>query len=92
MMQIVSMLVKTQDRKAEKMRLKDKDLEILDVKMKSKDNDKGSRSKIAKHEGTSLQCRQRQRLQELNDKINLIDLTKECHIELTSEEIVSLKY
>ncbi|GKC27439.1 hypothetical protein Tco_1034733, partial [Tanacetum coccineum] len=58
---------------------------------KSKDNDKGSRSKITKHEGTSLQRRQRQRSQELNDKSNLIDLTKECHNELTSEEIVSLK-
>ncbi|GKC25723.1 retrotransposon protein, putative, unclassified [Tanacetum coccineum] len=58
---------------------------------KSKDNDKGSRSKIAKHEGTSLQRRQRQRSQDLNDKSNLIDLMKECHIELTSREIVSLK-
>ncbi|GJY54098.1 hypothetical protein Tco_0445762 [Tanacetum coccineum] len=43
------------------------------------------------HEGTSLQRRQRQRSQELNDKSNLIDLTKECHNELTSGEIVSLK-
>nr|GEZ05085.1 hypothetical protein [Tanacetum cinerariifolium] len=57
---------------------------------KSKDNDKGSRSKIAKHEGTCLQRRQRQR-QELNDKSNLNELTKECHNELTSGEIVSLK-
>nr|GEV72059.1 hypothetical protein [Tanacetum cinerariifolium] len=57
---------------------------------KSKDNDKGSRSKITKHEGTSLQRRQRQR-QELNDKSNLNDLTKECHNELTSGDIVSLK-
>ncbi|GJV57880.1 hypothetical protein Tco_1458885 [Tanacetum coccineum] len=55
---------------------------------KSKDNDKGSRSKITKHEGTSLQRRQRQRSQELNDKSNLIDLMKECHNELTSGEIV----
>ncbi|GJU04506.1 hypothetical protein Tco_1120936 [Tanacetum coccineum] len=47
---------------------KDKDLKISDEKTKSKDNDKGSRSKIAKHEGTSLQRRQRQRSQELNDK------------------------
>nr|GEX24905.1 retrotransposon protein, putative, unclassified [Tanacetum cinerariifolium] len=69
-----------------------KDLKILDVKTKSKDNDKGSRSKITKHKGTILQCRQRQRSQELNNKINLIDLTKECHNELTSREIVSLKY
>ncbi|GJY63212.1 retrotransposon protein, putative, unclassified [Tanacetum coccineum] len=49
-----------------------KDLKISDVKTKSKDNDKGSRSKIAKHEGTSLQQRQRPRSQELNDKSNLI--------------------
>ncbi|GJT59306.1 hypothetical protein Tco_1002839 [Tanacetum coccineum] len=60
-------------------------------KAKSKDNDKGSRSKIKKHEGTSLQRRQRLRSQEHNDKSNLIDLTKECHNELTSGEIVSLK-
>ncbi|GKC09914.1 retrovirus-related pol polyprotein from transposon TNT 1-94 [Tanacetum coccineum] len=32
-----------------------KDLEILKSKMKSKDIDKGSRSKITQHEGTSLQ-------------------------------------
>nr|GEW75505.1 hypothetical protein [Tanacetum cinerariifolium] len=32
-----------------------KDLGISDVKTKSKDNDKGSRSKITQHEGTSLQ-------------------------------------
>nr|GEU99020.1 hypothetical protein [Tanacetum cinerariifolium] len=55
---------------------------------KSKDNDKGSRSKITKHEGIHLQRRQRQRSQELNDKSNLIDLEKECHNELTSGEIV----
>ncbi|GJU06439.1 hypothetical protein Tco_1122869 [Tanacetum coccineum] len=34
---------------------KDKDLKISESKTKSKDNDKGSRSKIIKHEGTSLQ-------------------------------------
>ncbi|GJY37713.1 hypothetical protein Tco_0424077 [Tanacetum coccineum] len=32
-----------------------KDLKILELKIKSKDNDKGSRSKITKHEGISLQ-------------------------------------
>ncbi|GKF77855.1 hypothetical protein Tco_0230325, partial [Tanacetum coccineum] len=37
--------------------LKEKDLKISNQKTKSKDNDKGSRSKIAKHEGTSLQQR-----------------------------------
>ncbi|GJU74440.1 hypothetical protein Tco_1265845 [Tanacetum coccineum] len=31
------------------------DLKILEQKTKSKDNDKGSRSKITQHEGTSLQ-------------------------------------
>ncbi|GKC18236.1 hypothetical protein Tco_1015018, partial [Tanacetum coccineum] len=34
-----------------------KDLEISELMTKSKDNDKGSRSKITKHEGTSLQQR-----------------------------------
>ncbi|GJT47430.1 hypothetical protein Tco_0956145 [Tanacetum coccineum] len=69
-------------------RMKDKDLKISELKTKSKDNDKGSRSKITKHEGTSLQQRQRPRSQELNNKSNLIDLTKECHNKLTSGEIV----
>ncbi|GJR11260.1 hypothetical protein Tco_0793912 [Tanacetum coccineum] len=69
-----------------------KDLKISDIKKtKSKDNDKGSKSKITKHEGTSLQRRQRQRSQERNDKSNLIDLMKECHNELTSGEIVEDK-
>ncbi|GJW17374.1 hypothetical protein Tco_0024810, partial [Tanacetum coccineum] len=68
-----------------------KDLKISDIKTKSKDNDNGSRSKITKHEGTSLQRIQRPRPQDLNDKSNLIDLMKECHNELTSREIVSLK-
>ncbi|GKG17000.1 hypothetical protein Tco_0361957 [Tanacetum coccineum] len=61
------------------------------AKTKSKDNDKGSRSKITKHEGTSIQRIQRPRPQELNDKSNLIDLAKEYHNDLTSGEIVSLK-
>ncbi|GKG40090.1 hypothetical protein Tco_0466867, partial [Tanacetum coccineum] len=34
-----------------------KDLKISELKTKSKDNDKGSRSKITQHEGTSLQQR-----------------------------------
>ncbi|GKB49665.1 hypothetical protein Tco_0900418 [Tanacetum coccineum] len=68
-----------------------KDLKISDIKTKSKDNDKGSRSKITKHEGTSLQRIQRPRPQDLNDKSNLIDLMKECHNELTSGEIVTDK-
>ncbi|GKF38536.1 putative reverse transcriptase domain-containing protein, partial [Tanacetum coccineum] len=45
-------------------------------------------TKIIKHKGTSLQHRQRQRSQELNDKSNLINLTKECHNELTSGDFV----
>nr|GEV46493.1 hypothetical protein [Tanacetum cinerariifolium] len=88
----MSMLVKTQDRKVAKtIKIKEKDLKIPDEMIKSKDNDKGSRPKLAKHKGTSLQRRQRQRSQELHDKSNLNELTKECHNELTSGEIVSLK-
>ncbi|GKD53958.1 hypothetical protein Tco_1287345 [Tanacetum coccineum] len=34
-----------------------KDLKISELKTKSKDNDKGLRSKITQHEGTSLQQR-----------------------------------
>ncbi|GJR59320.1 hypothetical protein Tco_1501482 [Tanacetum coccineum] len=69
-----------------------KDLKISDIKTKSKDNDKGSRSKITKHEGTSLQRRQRQRSQELNDNSNLIDLTKdESDLRLpTADEGITL--
>ncbi|GJU00001.1 hypothetical protein Tco_1110339 [Tanacetum coccineum] len=68
-----------------------KDIKSQTEKTKSKDNDKGSRSKIKKHEGTSLQHRQRQRSQELNVKSNLIDLTKECTTNETHfREIVSL--
>ncbi|GKC11662.1 hypothetical protein Tco_1008444 [Tanacetum coccineum] len=54
---MMSMLVKIQDRKMA-MTIKtnkEKDLKISDLKTKSKDNDKGSRSKITQHEGTSLQ-------------------------------------
>ncbi|GJY60647.1 hypothetical protein Tco_0461304, partial [Tanacetum coccineum] len=83
---VLSILVKTHDQDKQ-----GKDLKISDIKTKSKDNDKGSRSKITKHEGTSLQRIQRPRPQDLNDKSNLIDLMKECHNELTSGEIVSLK-
>ncbi|GJV50005.1 hypothetical protein Tco_1440217 [Tanacetum coccineum] len=50
---------KTQDRKMAKMLkiIKEKDLKILELKTKLKDNDKGSRSKITHQEGTSLQRR-----------------------------------
>ncbi|GKB06008.1 hypothetical protein Tco_0834241 [Tanacetum coccineum] len=70
---------------------KEKDLKISELKTKSNENDKGSRSKITQHEETSLQQRQRPIPQELNDKSYLINLMKEYHNELTSGEIVSLK-
>ncbi|GKC70192.1 hypothetical protein Tco_1116075 [Tanacetum coccineum] len=50
---------------------KDKDLKISD----EKDNDKGSRSKITKHEGTSLKL-DIDKDQRIYDKSNLNDLTK----------------
>ncbi|GJZ69892.1 putative ribonuclease H-like domain-containing protein [Tanacetum coccineum] len=58
----------------------------LGQKTKSKDNDKGSRSKITKHEGTSLQRIQRPRPQDLNDNAISLISTKECHINSTSGE------
>nr|GEU68559.1 retrovirus-related Pol polyprotein from transposon TNT 1-94 [Tanacetum cinerariifolium] len=54
---------------------KDKDLKISDEKTKSKDNKKGERSKITKHEETILQRRQRRRLK-LNNNRNLNKLKK----------------
>ncbi|GJW44864.1 hypothetical protein Tco_0073663, partial [Tanacetum coccineum] len=45
-----------------------KDLKISKLKTKSKDNDKGSRSMITKHEGTSLQHDKDQRLKNLTTK------------------------
>nr|GEY75442.1 hypothetical protein [Tanacetum cinerariifolium] len=48
-----------------------------------------TKAQDAKHGETSLQCRQRQRSQELNDKSNLNELMKECHNKLTSREIAS---
>nr|GEV51574.1 hypothetical protein [Tanacetum cinerariifolium] len=42
-------------------------------------------------QGSSSSDSKRQRSQELNDKSNPNELTKECHNELTSGEIVSLK-
>ncbi|GJR81932.1 hypothetical protein Tco_0152717 [Tanacetum coccineum] len=45
-----------------------KDLKISELKTKSKDKDKGSRSKIIKHEGTSLQHDKDQRLKNLKTK------------------------
>nr|GEU36729.1 hypothetical protein [Tanacetum cinerariifolium] len=45
-----------------------KDLEISEQETKSKDNDKGSRSKITQHEGTSLKQNKDQRLKNLTTK------------------------
>ncbi|GKD20880.1 retrovirus-related pol polyprotein from transposon TNT 1-94 [Tanacetum coccineum] len=45
-----------------------KDLEISKSKTKSKDNDKGSRSKITQHEGTSLQHNKDQRFKNSTTK------------------------
>ncbi|GJX30259.1 hypothetical protein Tco_0238338 [Tanacetum coccineum] len=45
-----------------------KDLKISKLKTKSMDNDKGSRSKITKHEGTSLQHNKDQRFKNLKTK------------------------
>ncbi|GJY07614.1 hypothetical protein Tco_0374668 [Tanacetum coccineum] len=69
-----------------------KDLEISKSKTKSKDNDKGSRSKITKHEGTRLQQdKDQDKDKSLMTKAISFDLMKECHNELTSGKIVSLK-
>ncbi|GKB57269.1 hypothetical protein Tco_0913455 [Tanacetum coccineum] len=48
--------------------LKEKDLKISDQNTMSKDSDKGSRSKITKHEGTSLQHNKDQRLKNSTTK------------------------
>ncbi|GKC50918.1 hypothetical protein Tco_1073663 [Tanacetum coccineum] len=45
-----------------------KDLKISKSKTKSKDNDKGSKSKITQHEGTSLQLNKDQRLKNSTTK------------------------
>ncbi|GKE13842.1 hypothetical protein Tco_1421419, partial [Tanacetum coccineum] len=57
-------------------------LKILELKTKSKDNDKGSRSKITKHEGTSLQ----------HDKDQRFKISPQDFKDHTLGEIVSLKY
>ncbi|GKF54216.1 hypothetical protein Tco_0161126, partial [Tanacetum coccineum] len=48
--------------------LKEKDLKNLESKTKSKDNDKGYKSKITKHEGTSLQHDKDQRFKNSTTK------------------------
>ncbi|GJT77402.1 hypothetical protein Tco_1044127 [Tanacetum coccineum] len=59
-------------------------LKISKLKTKSKDNDKGSRSKIAQHEGTSLQqSKVQEQYLRTQQQSNLKDLT--------SGKIVSLK-
>ncbi|GJU92689.1 zinc finger, CCHC-type containing protein [Tanacetum coccineum] len=65
-----------------------KDLEILKSKKKSKDNDKGSRSKITEHEGISLQHNRDQRFKNSTTK----QFQQDTFIRnLASGEIVSLK-
>ncbi|GJW22022.1 hypothetical protein Tco_0032644 [Tanacetum coccineum] len=72
----------------------DNDFKDLDGKDKvKKDNDKGSRFKVTKHDGKQATTNSEdQRPQDINAKCNhhLISM-KECHNELTSGEIVSLK-
>ncbi|GJV09029.1 retrovirus-related pol polyprotein from transposon TNT 1-94 [Tanacetum coccineum] len=59
-------------------------LKISKLKTKSKDNDKGSRSKITQHEGTSLQ---QDKVQDQDARTQRQDNLK----DLASREIVSLK-
>ncbi|GJS31505.1 hypothetical protein Tco_0492125 [Tanacetum coccineum] len=75
-----------------------KDLKISELKTKSKDNDKGSRSKITQHEGTSLQQDKDQdnnsRTQTTKQSQETQDLkhgSLESAGNLASGEIVSLK-
>ncbi|GKD30903.1 hypothetical protein Tco_1241681, partial [Tanacetum coccineum] len=78
-----SMLVKTQDRKVAKMLKtnKDKDLKILEQKTKSKDNDKGSRSNITKHEGTSLQQDKDQNKDSRTKRQSILNKSKEVRFK-----------
>nr|GEX25314.1 hypothetical protein [Tanacetum cinerariifolium] len=76
-----------------------KDLKISELKTKSKENDKGLRSKITKHEGTSIQHNKDQRLRNLKTKQSQQSLTKQDSRfhprefkDHTLGEIVSLKY
>ncbi|GJT85936.1 hypothetical protein Tco_1067653 [Tanacetum coccineum] len=71
---------------------KDKDLKILEQKTKSKDNDKGSRSNITKHEGTSLQQDKDQNKDSRTKRQNNLNKSKEVRFkDLASGKIVSLK-
>ncbi|GKB76084.1 hypothetical protein Tco_0942979, partial [Tanacetum coccineum] len=59
-----------------------KDVKISELKTKSKDNDKGSRSKITQHEGTSLQ----------HNKDQIFKNSPQEFKDHTLRKIVSLKY
>ncbi|GKC84690.1 hypothetical protein Tco_1140407 [Tanacetum coccineum] len=58
---------RSQDGKDDKYK-QGKDLKILELKTKSKDNDKSSRSKITQHEGTSLQHNKEKRFKNSTTK------------------------
>ncbi|GKC06854.1 hypothetical protein Tco_0998464 [Tanacetum coccineum] len=75
-------------RRSRQTRKRFKDLETKRQSQKTMTSHKDQRSQSMKEQ---LQRIQRPRPQDLNDKSNLIDLMKECHNELTSGEIVSLK-
>ncbi|GKA81373.1 hypothetical protein Tco_0788065 [Tanacetum coccineum] len=74
---------------------KEKDSTMLEYKIMSKDDEKGSRSKITKHEGTSFQRRQipRSRLKTQEHNNNTISKSSkfEGFNDLASGDIVSLK-
>ncbi|GJY03759.1 hypothetical protein Tco_0369699 [Tanacetum coccineum] len=58
---------RSQDGKDDKYK-QGKDLKILELQTKSKDNDKSSRSKITQHEGTSLQHNKEKRFKNSTTK------------------------
>ncbi|GJZ07746.1 hypothetical protein Tco_0542029 [Tanacetum coccineum] len=90
MMQSMSMLVKSQDRKVAKTLKtnKDKDLKILEQKTKSKDNDKGSRSNITKYEGTSLQQDKDQNEDSRTKRQSNLNKSKECMQTRSSSKFI----
>ncbi|GJU67631.1 zf-CCHC domain-containing protein [Tanacetum coccineum] len=64
-----------------------KDLKILEQKTKSKDNDKGSRSNITKHEGTSLQQDKDQNKDSRTKRQSNLNKSKEVDfLKLTSND------
>ncbi|GJX36141.1 hypothetical protein Tco_0247698 [Tanacetum coccineum] len=67
------------------------DLKISKSKTKSKDNDKGSRSKITQHEGTSLQHNKEKRFKNSMTNQSQQNLQDTSLRNLASGEIVSLK-